>query len=64
MILPSYTVLTSAVSIRVGEAQVVLSATNLTDEFYIADDFSSQNAGSPGGARRFTVQIRYGFRGR
>ena len=64
MILPSYTVLNSAVSIRVGEAQVVLSATNLTDEYYIADDFSSQNAGNPGLPRRFTVQIRYRFQGR
>ena len=64
MILPSYTVLNSAVSIRVGEVQVVLSATNLTDEYYIADDFSSQNAGNPGLPRRFTVQIRYRFQGR
>ena len=64
MILPSYTLLNSAVSIRVGEVQVVLSATNLTDEYYIADDFSSQNAGNPGLPRRFTVQIRYRFQGR
>ena len=64
MILPSYTVLNSAVSIRVGEVQVVLSATNLTDEYYIADDFSSQNAGNPGLPRRFTMQIRYRFQGR
>ena len=58
-ILPSYTVLSSAVSSRVGPVRVVLSATNLTDEFYIADDFSSQNAGNPGVPRRVALQIRY-----
>ena len=58
-ILPSYTVLSSAVSSRVGPVHVVLSATNLTDEYYIADDFSSQNAGNPGVPRRVALQIRY-----
>lgn len=63
-VLPSYAVLNSAVSVHLGDAQVILSATNLTDEYYIADDFSSQNAGSPSLPRRVALQIRHGFQGR
>ncbi|MCY4076142.1 MAG: TonB-dependent receptor [Acidobacteria bacterium] len=60
-ILPSYTLFNTAVSFRLADAQLVLAATNLTDQYYIADDFSSQNAGNPGIPRRFTAQIRYSF---
>ena len=60
-ILPSYTLLNTAVSVRLADVQIVLAATNLTDEYYIVDDFSSQNAGNFGVPRRFTVQLRYSF---
>lgn len=60
-ILPSYTILNTSLSIRVGPLQTVLSVTNLTDRYYIADDFSAQDAGNPGLPRRFSVQVRYRF---
>ena len=63
-ILPSYTLFNTAVSVHLAALQLVIAATNLTDEYYIADDFSSQNAGNPGVPRRFTVQLRYSFGGR
>ena len=63
-ILPSYTLFNTAVSFRLADVQLVLAATNLSDQYYIADDFSSQNAGNPGIPRRFTAQLRYSFGGR
>jgi len=45
----------------VGPLQIVLSATSLTDRYYIADDFSAQEAGNPGLPRRIALQIRYRF---
>ena len=60
-ILPSYTLLNSAVSVYLADLQIVLAATNLTNEWFIVDDFSSQNAGNFGVPRRFTVQLRYSF---
>jgi len=59
--LPSYTLLSSSLSTKVGPLQIVLSATNLTDRYYIADDFSAQEAGNPGLPRRVALQIRYRF---
>ena len=60
-VLPSYNVLMSALAARAGPLQIVLSGTNLADHYYIADDFSSQDAGCPGLPRRLAVQIRYRF---
>lgn len=59
--LPSYTTLDTSASLRVGAARLVLFATNLTDEFYISDDFSSQDAGNAGPPRRVGVQVGYSF---
>lgn len=60
-ILPSYTLLNTSLSTMVGPLQFVVSATNLTDVYYIADDFSAQDAGNPGMPRRLMLQIRYRF---
>lgn len=60
-ILPSYTLLNTSLSMRLGPIQTVLSVTNLTDRYYIADDFSAQDAGNPGMPRRLAVQVRYRF---
>jgi len=60
-ILPSYTLLNSSLSVRLGPVQAVVAATNLTDRYYIADDFSAQDAGNPGLPRRLSLQIRYRF---
>lgn len=60
-ILPSYTLLNTSLSVRLGPVQTVFSATNLTDRYYIADDFSAQDAGNPGAPRRLSIQVRYRF---
>lgn len=60
-ILPSYTLLNTSLSTRVGPLQFVISATNLSDVYYIADDFSAQDAGNPGMPRRVALQVRYSF---
>ncbi|MGE3840951.1 MAG: TonB-dependent receptor [Vicinamibacterales bacterium] len=61
-ILPSYTLLDSAVSVRVVEAlRVVLFGSNLANKYYIGDDFSSQDAGNAGTPRRVGVQVTYQF---
>ncbi len=60
-VLPSYTQLHASLSVKVRGAQLVLSGTNLTDAYYIADDFSSQDAGNPGMPRRVLVQVRQRF---
>jgi outer membrane receptor protein involved in Fe transport len=60
-ILPSYTTLDSSLMAEFGRARVVLSGTNLTDEFYIADDYNSTDSGYPGPPRRVALQLRYRF---
>jgi outer membrane receptor protein involved in Fe transport len=60
-VLPSYTVLDMSISTRLGPMQIVLAGSNLANRFYIADDFSAQEAGCPGLPRRLSVQIRYHF---
>jgi outer membrane cobalamin receptor len=60
-VLPPYTTLNMSASIDLGRARLVVFGSNLTDEFYIADDFSSQDAGNPGPPRRFGIQIGYTF---
>ncbi len=60
-VLPSYTLLASSLSLGLGRAQLVLSGTNLTDAYYIADDFSSQDAGNAGMPRRVQAQVRVRF---
>ena len=59
--MPSYTLLNMSLSADLGPGQILVSATNLTDEYYIADDFSSTNAGVPGMPRRFLVRYRYSY---
>jgi hypothetical protein len=59
--LPSYTTLSTSASVDVGRARVVIFGSNLTDEYYIGDDFSSQDAGNPGPPRRVGIQIGYTF---
>jgi outer membrane receptor protein involved in Fe transport len=58
-ILPSYTLLSVAASLDVWRMRVVVSGTNLSDRYYIADDFSAQDAGNAGTPRRLSVQVRY-----
>lgn len=60
-VLPSYALLHASLSVKMRGAQLVLSGTNLTDAYYIADDFSSQDAGNPGMPRRVLLQIRQRF---
>lgn len=60
-LLPSYTLLNMSLSADLGPGQILVSATNLTDEYYIADDFSSTNAGVPGMPRRFLVKYQYSY---
>jgi outer membrane receptor protein involved in Fe transport len=60
-ILPSYTLLNTSLSARFGPVQFVISGANLTDRYYIADDFSAQDAGNPGVPRRLALQVRYRF---
>jgi outer membrane receptor protein involved in Fe transport len=60
-VLPSYTTLNTSASIDLGRTRLVVFASNLTDEYYIGDDFSSQDAGNPGPPRRLGMQIGYTF---
>ena len=59
--LPSYTTLDTSANISLGRARLVVFTSNLTDTFYIGDDFSSQDAGNAGTPRRFGVQVGYQF---
>ena len=61
-ILPSYTLVSQAVSVDLHKRWLVnFSVTNLGNKYYIADDFSSQDAGNAGTPRRVAVQVRYRF---
>jgi outer membrane receptor protein involved in Fe transport len=59
--LSPYTTVDMSGSLDVGRVRFVVFGSNLTDTFYIADDFSSQNAGNPGPPRRVGVQVGYRF---
>jgi outer membrane receptor protein involved in Fe transport len=60
-LLPSYTTWDSALSAQFGHLRAILSGTNLTDEFYIADDYSATDSGYPGPPRRVGFQLSYRF---
>jgi outer membrane receptor protein involved in Fe transport len=59
--LPSYATLNSSVSYELGRLRVILAGTNLSDEFYIADDMSATDSGYPGPPRRLALQVHYQF---
>ena len=57
--LPSYTLLNSALSYQVSSMlSVQAGVNNLTDEYYIGDDMSSQEAGNAGAPRSVFVRAR------
>lgn len=60
-LLPSYMTYDSALSAQFGRLRAILSGTNLTDEFYIADDYSATDSGYPGPPRRVGFQLSYKF---
>jgi outer membrane receptor protein involved in Fe transport len=60
-LLPSYTTLNSALNVDVGRLRVTLAGTNLTNEYYIADDMSATDSGYPGPPRSVRLQLRYRF---
>ena len=60
--LPSYTLLNTALSytfLKRYEIQFVVN--NITDEYYIADDFSSTESGCAGDPRNFFIWLRASF---
>ncbi len=60
-VLPSYGLFGASLSYDYKRMGFLVAATNLGDKYYIADDFSAQNAGNSGVPRRLTVQMRYRF---
>jgi outer membrane receptor protein involved in Fe transport len=60
-VLPAYTTLNSALNVDVGRLRVTLAGTNLTDEFYIADDMSATDSGYSGPPRSVRLQLRCRF---
>ena len=57
--LPSYTLLNTALSYQVSSMlSVQAGVNNLTDEYYIGDDMSSQEAGNAGAPRSVFVRAR------
>jgi outer membrane receptor protein involved in Fe transport len=60
-LLPSYTTLNSAVNVDVRRVRVTLAGTNLSNEYYIADDMSATDSGYPGPPRSVRLQLRYRF---
>lgn len=60
--LPSYTLLNTAISYTFMERyEIQFVVNNIADEYYIADDFSSQEAGCAGEPRSFFVWLRTSF---
>ena len=59
--LASYTTVDASAGVPIGRTRLVLFGTNLTDAFYIGDDFSSQDAGNPGPPRRVGAQVEVRF---
>ena len=57
--LPSYTLLNTALTYQVsGNLALQAGVNNLTDEYYIGDDMSAQEAGNAGAPRSFFVRAR------
>jgi len=60
--LPGYLLAHAAVSYRVDAALTLqVGINNLTNKYYIGDDFSSQEAGNAGAPRTMFARIRYVF---
>jgi outer membrane receptor protein involved in Fe transport len=59
--LPSYGLFGLSASYDWRRWRFIVAGTNLNDKFYIADDFSAQNAGNAGVPRRVSLQVRYRF---
>ncbi len=62
--LPSYTLLNTAIGYRFMERyEIQFVVNNITDEYYIADDFSSTESGCAGSPRSFFIWLRTSFQG-
>ena len=60
--LPAYTLLNTALTYLVTPAWAVQAGVNnITDEYYINDDMSSQEAGNAGAPRNAFVRVRHAF---
>lgn len=60
--LPAYPLANAAVSYRVSSSLTLQAGVNnMTDEYYIGDDLSSQNGGNPGAPRTYFARMRYNF---
>lgn len=59
--LGDYITVNTALSIPLGNFTLQLAVNNIFDEFYIADDFSSNDAGYPGEPRSFTFIVKADF---
>lgn len=59
--LPAYTIVNTALSYSFGRYELQFVVNNITDEYYICDDFSSQDAGCAGAPRNFFVWLRANF---
>lgn len=61
-ILPSYTLVSSSLNFDLNKSwRLQAGVSNLGDKYYIADDFSSQNAGCAGAPRSFFGSAKYSF---
>ncbi|OPX39224.1 MAG: hypothetical protein B1H11_03530 [Desulfobacteraceae bacterium 4484_190.1] len=59
--LPSYSTVNTALTYSFGKYELQFVANNIFDEFYINDDFSSQEAGNAGAPRNFFFWLRANF---
>lgn len=59
--LPSYSTVNTTLTYSFGKYELQFVANNIFDEFYINDDFSSQEAGNPGAPRNFFLWLRANF---
>ena len=60
--LPAYTLINTVVGYRITPALLLQAGVNnLTDTYYIGDDFSAQEAGNAGAPRSFFVRVQQTF---
>lgn len=59
--LPSYTTVNTALTYSFKKYELQFTVNNIFDEYYINDDFSSQEAGNAGAPRNFFVCLRANF---
>lgn len=59
--LPSYSTVNTALTYSFGKYELQFVVNNIFDEFYINDDFSSQEAGNAGAPRNFFFWLRANF---